>query len=256
MIDLRVLNRCLQRLSGVLPFVHSQWLIEDPKTWDYEVIVHRVPEGHPQYRIAHRTGVIGQVFRTDRPIVVPDVRNHILYDPFDEEVGWELALPARQDEMLTAVLNLEGSGHLELQPTTWHELAEAIIAETGWQVPEAPPERSDPGVVATRFEDVSASNADTFDQVIDYARAMANRGTTVLLVTDRPHLAYARSHPTVGQAIDQGSPLAECVYGIGRGLDFLALGSTTREDGILKPHHWRDIVDGRYENVLSAISQV
>ena len=133
-MDLRALNRCLQRLSDVLPFVHGQWLIEDPNTWDYRVIAYRVPTGHPQYDTAHRTGVIGQVFRTEKSIVVLDVRNHVLYDPFDEEVGWELALPTRQDDRLTAVLNLEGSGSLELQPTTWHDVAQAIEAETGWRV--------------------------------------------------------------------------------------------------------------------------
>ena len=252
MIDLSVLNRCLQRLSGLLPFVHGQWLIEDPKTWDYRVVAYRVPTGHPQYDIAHRTGVIGQVFRTEEPIIVPDVRNHVLYDPFDEEIGWELALPVRHDDTLAAVLNLEGSGSLEVQRSTWSDVTQAIEAETGWRVRSDPPEPHDSRVVATRFERVPSSHSDTLAQAIAFAQTIADRDTSVLLVANSPHSAAARRCPTVAEAINQGSPLGECVFGIARRLDFLALGSGTEEEIIVKPHHWRDIVDGRYEIVLSA----
>jgi len=251
-MDLRALNRCLQRLSDVLPFVHGQWLIEDPNTWDYRVIAYRVPTGHPQYDTAHRTGVIGQVFRTEKSIVVLDVRNHVLYDPFDEEVGWELALPTRQDDRLTAVLNLEGSGSLELQPTTWHDVAQAIEAETGWRVPTSPPEPHDSGVVATRFECVPSPHSDTLAQAIASAQGIADRDTTVLLVANSTNPSATRKCPTATEAIKQGLPLGECVHGIGRRLDFLALGSGTEEENIVKPHQWRGIANGRYELVLSA----
>src|SRR6266487_4290682 len=91
--DLEALGACLEHIEAVLSYRYAQWLVEDPLTWDYRVVAARIPAGGEGYSIAHRTGVIGQVFRTGRAIVVPDTRSHPLYDPFDTRIDWEVAIP-------------------------------------------------------------------------------------------------------------------------------------------------------------------
>src|ERR1700729_2007458 len=85
--------RWLDEIQEAFASTYCQWIIEDPDTRDYRVMTSLRPGGQNGFDVAHRTGVIGQVFRLKKPIIVPDTKNHPLYDAFDQSVAWELCFP-------------------------------------------------------------------------------------------------------------------------------------------------------------------
>ena len=85
--DFKQYHDCLLQLKTVIRYSYGQWLIEDPDNHDYKVVVSVTTENEPGYSIAHRTGIIGQVFRTKQSILASDLSNHPLYDPFDHTIG-------------------------------------------------------------------------------------------------------------------------------------------------------------------------
>ena len=82
---------------------------------DWKKFDQAIQEG---YDTAHRTGIIGQVFRTGRTLFAPDVAHHPLYDPFDPAITWELCFPVCAEGRLVAVVNLEGAGTLDIDQAT------------------------------------------------------------------------------------------------------------------------------------------
>lgn len=249
--DLNTLGACLGHLDAILPSRYAQWLVEDAITWDYRVAAERIPPGTVGYAIAHRTGVVGQVFRTRRAIFVPDTRSHPLYDPFDTGVDWELAIPVCQKRNLVAVLNLEGSGVLGLEANQWQAIAQLVLTATGWSIEESLPDPAEGGLVDTRLATFRALLGPTGDagRILKIGRRLARRGRTVLVIGVLPEVARPNSL-TVSEAEARGVPLAECFYGMGPGRDILQLGSPP--DGMRAFERlggWA-LVEGRYEFVL------
>ena len=223
-VDIKVLSNCLQRLMDLVPYLYGQWLVEDPETWDYRVVAARVPDHSSSYEIAHRTGVIGQAFRTQKPLFVPDTRQHVFYDPFDTSVDWELAIPVWEDKRFVGVLNLEGAGRLELRVDLWQALAAAVEAGTSWQVPFPAPRPDTTGLVKTLRLMIQSSDEDAS---IELARAITRGASTVLQVGEFPHLARC-SYPSACLAAARGGSLAECVHGVGPRWDVPSYGTSRR----------------------------
>jgi hypothetical protein len=245
-VDLNAVRACLEHLEITLRYRYAQWLVEDPLTWDYRVVAERIPAGAGGYAVAHRTGVIGQAFRTGRAIAVPDTRSHPLYDPFDADVDWELTIPVIQDGNLVAVLNLEGSGALALPASQWRTVRE-IVSATGWSVEDAPPDPMASGLLKTRRRTISTTSE--ANRVFNVGKRLAHRGKATLLIGVFPEIARSNS-PTACDAEARGMPLAECVRGVGPRLDILQLGLAA--DGMRAFERlggWA-LVEGRYEFAL------
>src|SRR6185436_7821856 len=133
------LEIALSRVAGFFPLRYAQWVVQSPETWDYLVVASRFPLDGSCYDIAHRPGVIGQVFRRERPIFLAAAQEHALYDPFDPSVEWELAVPLFDGERVAAVLNMEGTNSLSLDSGLWRNFADLLLSTTGWLLPEAAP---------------------------------------------------------------------------------------------------------------------
>lgn len=223
--DLVALSSALEKLEALFPYTYGQFLVEDSRTFDYCVVAERIPGGGEGYAIAHRTGVIGQVFRTRRAIAVPDTRRHPLYDPYDTSVDWELAVPLFRGGAFAGVLNLEGGG--TLPGNHWDDVARVLAA---CSLTAMPPDAEAGVLVQTR----RAFFADEHE-LIDAARRLAGEGRSVLMVGPFPEFAWAG---------DAHAPLAECIHGIAANIDVLQ----SNGDG-LGTLGW-SLVEGRYEFVL------
>lgn len=250
-LDLSISNECLEgifdRLSEALPFSYAQWVVESPPVWDYQVMVSRSPTGANCYDIAHRPGVIGQVFRRERPIFIPDARTHPLYDVYDSLVKWELALPLIDNGALVGVLNLEGGGNLELGGTLWQQLRNSLFSEVGLQLSEAAPKPGEAWMVKTTCVGIPGTTEPAADTALRLGRAAAEGGLSVLVAGDL-NLPASSVYPTVEEALAADVPLGGCFRGGGRRLDLLQVGVP----GALSAEvtSWWSLADGRYDFVL------
>lgn len=244
------IEEALDGLREVLPLAYAQWVVESPLTWDYTVVASRAPAGAACYDVAHRPGVIGQVFRRNRPIFLPRAGAHPLYDLYDPAVEWELAVPLRQEEDLAAVLNLEGGGNLNLDRPLWEHLGQLLLARTGLALPAALPEPGEAWMVQTTRVGVSDEAAPwAAEAALRLGRAAAGGGLS-LLVAGGLGLPVSATYPSVDAAQAAGLPLGGCFRGGGPGLDLLETGALTgarRED-----LPWWPLADGRYDFVLLA----
>lgn len=225
------LQRALGHLETLLPYTYAQFLAEDDER-DYRVIAARIPGGGTGYAVAHRTGVIGQVFRGRRAIVVADTRNHPLYDSYDATVDWELAIPLFRDGALAGVLNVEGCGAMALPLETWNRLSRVVAEATNCAIPASPPDARAEVVVPTKR--LSCAND---RELMETARRLANEGRSVLVI----------GVPSASDDIETGGmPLAERVHGVDAGIDAVALeyAAFQRLGG------WK-LVDGRYDFVIT-----
>lgn len=249
--DRETYRHCLESLRSVIPYSYAQWVVEDPDDHDYRVAAAVLPEGEPGYDVAHRTGVIGQVFRTRKAIVVPDVWNHPLYDPFDATVDWELCFPVFAGPEMKAVLNFEGQGALET--AGWEHVRRVAAEATSYSPPPSLPPAGDSCLVETRrFELRTGRGGACRPDVVELARAVARGGETTLLIGDYPELLRGRG-PTTAEASESGLGVSYCYFGAGPRLDLLAAGSLTREF-ILENHlGWWDNCKGRYAFVLLGV---
>jgi hypothetical protein len=221
--------------------------VEDSGSRDYRVVASIVPEGETGYDTAHRTGVIGQVFRTEKPILLADARNHPLYDTFDSNIEWELCFPLLLKGKLDAVINLEGAGLLDVSPNTWRSIGESIIKATQHQIASAP-QSDDPWRIPTTEVVVTQDQIDSSNNsVVGLARALARDGKYTLLVGDYPALLRGRS-PGLADIEGSGLTASYCFYGVEPRLDLLATG-TGSEESLLKTNWW-DHCDGRYSFVI------
>jgi hypothetical protein len=240
---------CLQGLSEILSFEYAQYLVEDPDSWDYRVVASILPEGETGYDTAHRTGVIGQVFRTQKPVIVPDARNHPLYDSFDSRVEWELCFPLLAEGKLEAVINLEGGGSLDVDLNTWRRIGEYILKATQRLIIPSLPEADDVWQVPTTQVVVRSNAGDSkCESVLALARALARDGQYTLLVGDYPALLRGRS-PTLNEIKDCGLSVSCCCFGVEPRLDLLAAGPRS-EKSLLTRTDWWHYCDGRYSFVV------
>jgi hypothetical protein len=245
-LDIEGIRACLYDMEAKFHYRYAQWLIEDPVTRDYRVIAECIPADATGYAIAHRTGVIGQVFRTGHAIAVPDTRSHPLYDPFDTDVDWELAMPVWRGESQVAVLNIEGSGAFELGASQWQALCE-IVSSMEWRIPGQLPNSLALGLVKTRRATFGTSGR--VGDVLKTGARLAQRGKTVLVIGDVSDAVPANSL-TACDAEARRAPLAECVRGVRTRMDVLPLGSRGRGMRAFERLGGWMLVEGRYEFVL------
>jgi hypothetical protein len=224
-------------VSDVLPFRYAQWLVEDPQTRDYRVAAARFPEGASCYDVAHRTGVIGQVFRLRRPLLVEAARAHPLYDPYDPAVEWELTIPLFLGVNLQAVLNLEGEGRPVLSPERWEALRARVAAEAHREIPPKLPRAGDEWKLETEWFEVRQLPGRA-GRVSSLAGAAARSGAWTLWVgspsSDRCRVA----------------PLAERIRGYSERLDVLVPPETP--PGAQELEELQKLVEGRYQLVIVA----
>jgi hypothetical protein len=233
----------LEQIEVLIPYAYAQVLAEHAPTRDYRVIAERIPAGAAGYAVAHRTGVIGQVFRTQRAIIVTDTHHHPLYDPFDVTVDWEVALPLIRSGALAGVLNVEGNGVLTLQPDTWNRVSRIVTDETAVTIPQSPPD-----AYATVLVRTERSFFDQEFAMLDSARRLAGEGKSVLMLTTLPEFARS-AHPTLTDARQGRISLAECINGFDDRIDAIILdghGLSAFES----LGGW-SLVDGRYDVVLA-----
>lgn len=243
-------RHCLTLLRTVVLCQYSQWLIEDPESHDYQVVASIIPEGEEGYDVAHRTGVIGQVFRLEKTILVPDTKNHSLYDPFDNTIEWELAFPVFIDERMTAVINLEGAGSLDPWEQVWRRVCEVVQQTTHCRAPSSAPEPDGQCLVDTRRIVIAGISDDAKDSdIVSLARATAAGGASTLLVGHFPDLLRGRE-PTLAEAHRQGLGASYCFVGVDRRLDLLPTGPATQQEILESQMNWWDTCKGRYEFVL------
>ena len=243
-------QNCIYSLQAITPFRYAQWVVEDSRTHDYLVTASVSPKGVSGYDVAHRTGVIGQVFRLGKPLFVANVRNHPFYDPFDNEMDWELTFPVVEKGNLRGVINLEGSGTLELREETWLEIYRVVKQITHYEAPLSLSEIDHNGLIKTR-RIVFAKNNDNDERasIVEIARAVARGGLTTLLIGDHPDLLAGRK-PTLLEANAQGLGVSYCYFGVDWRLDLLATGP---EDEVTRCRHdngWWETSSGRYDVVL------
>jgi hypothetical protein len=249
--DVETYQRCLICLQAIIPSPYSQWLVEDSHNHDYRVVASIVPDGADGYDTAHRTGIIGQVFRTEKPILALDVRKHPLYDPFDSEIDWELCFPVFADGKAKAVINLEGAGELSVDRETWDRLSRAVEEVTQCRPPALPPQADSPCLIETHRIVLRADGDDSEqkDDIVALARALARGGESTLLVGHYPALLHGRG-PTMMEAGQQGLSVSYCYFGVEPRLDLLATGPLSRELPLKSGMEWWNNCRGRYAFVL------
>lgn len=242
---------CLASLREIVPCQYTQWVVEDPETHDYRVVASILPEGEAGYDIAHRTGVIGQVFRTEQSMAVTDTRNHPLYDPFDGSIDWELCFPVFVEGRMTGVINLEGKGALAISAGVWDRVRQTVHETTQCQPPLSPPDVDNPQLIQSRRIMIrSDSGSDCQSDVIELGRALARGGASTLLVGHYPDLLGGRG-PTMAEASQQALGLSYCFFGVEKRLDLLATGPMAQESLLEHDADWWSTCKGRYAFVLA-----
>jgi hypothetical protein len=251
-LDIEMYSHCLAKLQTIVPYQYAQWLIEDPDTHDYRVISSVIPDGAEGYTTAHRTGVIGQVFRLEESILVPDVRDHPLYDPFDTDINWELCFPVFVGGKMTAVVNLEGAGALAVGAEAWDRVCQIVEETTQGRPPSPPPPADNPSLIDTHRIVVRTDQVDRERlAIIEMARAIARGGETTLLVGHYPDLLQGR-RPTIAEASQKGLGVSYCYFGVEQRLDLLATGPNTRQV-LLQHQEWWTNCNGRYAFILQPL---
>jgi hypothetical protein len=248
--DTETYRRCLDLLRSVVPYRYGQWLIEDLESYDYRVIASVVPENSANYATAHRTGIIGQVFRIEKPILAPDVGNHPLYDPFDDAIEWELCFPVFASGKMTGVINLEGTGRPESGHGVWNRICQVVHESTQCIPPSCVLQADTSYLVKTcRIVIRAASDQDQRSEIVNIARAIARGGESTLLVGHFPDLLRGRG-PTMAEASQKGLGVSYCYFGVERRLDLLATGPVPHLANSEDPLHWWQTSRGRYSFVL------
>ncbi|MBV9157815.1 MAG: GAF domain-containing protein [Acidobacteriaceae bacterium] len=243
-------ERCLHELTTALPFRYCQWLIENPDYFGYEVIASVLPDGETGYAVAHRTGVIGQVFRQKQPIFLADARKHTLYDVYDHTILWELCLPVFAGAELCGVINFEGTKRVDVNEQLWSTIDTIVYKNTNYCLPRNVPIPNAAHFVDTIQLAVPANGRQNQRaSMTAVGHALAAGGASTLLVGRFPELLAGRS-PDMAQAAEQKLGPSYCCFGVAANLDLLATGSFTEQDILDNQMNWRDISNGRYSFVL------
>lgn len=206
-----------------------------------------VPEGAESYSTAHRTGIIGQVFRTEESIAATDVHHHPLYDTFDDFIDWELCFPLFRNGVLESVINLEGSGEFRLDHEFWTDVCKVVEQMSGCRPVVSIPKNGGRFLKTHQFVIKAVADEDQH-ALIELAQVIAGSSKSTLLVGDYPHLLRDRG-PSLAEAVPRGLGISYCFFGVARGLDLLATGPNPTEVLRANPNWW-DLCDGRYDFVL------
>jgi len=242
-------RRCLANVQALIPCRYAQYVVEDPDDHEYRVIASVVPTGEEGYATAHRTGIIGQVFRLEQAITAPDVGKHPLYDPFDASIQWELCFPLFRAGRMVAAINLEGASALEVCQGGWDRIGNAVHETTGCMVSPAPPAAGRDCLVHTRRIAIRPgdSNCGRAD-VVGLARTLARDGESTLLVGPFPEFLRKRA-PNMEEAQMQGLAVSYCYVGVEPRLDLLDTGGLM-PDPCADVMGWWRTSNGRYEFVV------
>jgi hypothetical protein len=240
------LRKSLREIRGNLPYLYAQWLIEY-QNGDYRVVAAEGADGNESFDVAHRTGVIGQIFRTESPIWIGDVKGHPLYDPFDERVTWEIALPAFTPSGKVAVLNLEGSGKLGEVKRTWRRIADVVQRETGFCVSQKPPAIGKIEWWETRYIGVTFGDSRKRSALLlDLVNALAARGEWVVIIGNVP-TPKRSDYPTFAEATARGVAATACIRPLCARVDALATGNLKSQERAKCLRSCRKLVEGRYQ---------
>jgi hypothetical protein len=223
-------RQSLLDLRTVAPYLFAQWLYEDPLTLEYRV---GVEAGQDSFAVAHRTGIIGQVFRTGAPVLLRDVRSHPLYDPFDSSIAWECAIPFTALDGTRLVVNFEGKDDCP---------AGAVILVKLPQVFQQLPLRDFPASIPEQTQHLCADR----QALLAACEALARAGQRVAAIGFFADLAPA-DHLTYQEALQKERPLAECLFPYRPGVDLFLLSEFPVQD--LTPV-WRLLGNGRYHVLL------
>jgi len=245
--QLKIARQVLLALQSLCRAEYAQFITEAPVDCEYRVITAVIPENAEGYSTAHRTGIIGQVFRTGKAIIATDAHDHPLYDTFDDSIEWELCFPLFRDGVLEGVINLEGAGELILDRGLWADILHVVEHETKCQPPALPPDGAC-HLVNTRRLLIKALADENQDSIPKLARAIASCGEDTLLVGDYPNLLRGRG-PSLAEAVQRGLDVSYCFFGVEKRLDLLATGSNIGDQLRARPNWW-DLCQGRYEFVL------
>jgi hypothetical protein len=240
----RRLEMALDRVRELLPYDYAQWVVESPHSGDYVVVTARSPLGSECYEIAHRPGVIGQVFRRQQPIFLPEGTAHPLYDSYDPAMTWELAAPLFSKSGLAIVLNLEGQGRPVLDEAAWRRLGALLSSEAGWSPRGPVPTPGEARMLKTTEAKVPLEAA------LALAQDAANGGQYVL-VAGPLNLPASPIYPTLEEALRRRQPIGGCVRGGPQRLDLLVT-----ESAIESSVPWWPVVEGRYDLVLLAVQEM
>ena len=242
----------LSSLKSLCAAEYAQWIIEDPSDCEYRVVASLLPHGADGYETAHRTGIIGQVFRTEESILAMDVRNYPLYDTFDNSIDWELCFPVFDDGAVAGVVNLEGSGELTISRDSWAIIVRSVEQTTGYRAPASLAMSDSVRLFETREFFISAVPGKNAEALIELAQATARSGKHTLIVGDYPHLVRDRG-PTIAEAVQRGLGISYCFFAVEKRLDLLATGQSPND--VLQAYPlWRNLCDGRYEFVLAQVA--
>lgn len=254
-LEIDTIQQCLSLLQTIIPFRYAQWLIEDSQNHDYRVVAAVLPAGEVGYDVAHRTGIIGQVFRLEQAILAPDVGQHPLYDSFDSAIDWELCFPVFAQTELAAVVNLEGDGRIDLLPEMWYHFGEIVEENTQFHLSSSVPQVDSSYLIETRRIVIDGDSVDNQRiNIIEMAQGIARGGQDTLLVGDYPEILCDR-RPTLAEAIQQGVDVSYCYFGVERRLDLLATGPMSQQDLLEKKIDWWKTSQGRYTFVLEALAK-
>jgi hypothetical protein len=242
----------LSSLKSLCAAEYAQWIIEDPDDSEYRVVASLIPDGAEAYNTAHRTGIIGQVFRTEESILAMGIRNHPLYDTFDDSVDWELCFPVFVDGTLEGVINLEGTGELAVDQDLWATILRLVEEITRYRPPASLPTADSARLFQTRKFLIRAVPGENAGAFIELAQATARGGRHTLLVGDYPNLVRGRG-PSIVEAIQRGLGISYCFFAVEQRLDLLATGPNAHE--VLPAHpKWWNLCDGRYEFVVIQVT--
>jgi hypothetical protein len=199
-------------LRASVPYLYAQWLYEDPNSLEYRVAV---SAGEESYEIAHRSGIIGQVFRTGATMFVSNVCVHPLYDTYDSRITWEWAGMFGAVDGTRLVLNLEGQDHCNSAtlPQELHFLFRGL------------PLRTFP---ANAPADMPILCADP-NALLQACVTLAEAGQWVAAIGHFPDLAPS-NHVTYQEALKNNLPLAECIFPYKPRLDLFLLNSSALTD--------------------------
>jgi hypothetical protein len=206
-------QRSLLNLRAIVPFRYAQWIYEDPHDLEFRVAA---DASQDSFAIAHRTGIVGQVFRTGHPVFLADVRTHPLYDPFDPEIMWECVLPFTTTDGGRVVLNLEGVDG-------WSD-ADGLVT----RLPDllgALPLTGYP----TRLPRTLAALSGDAAALLAKCEELARAGHWVAVVGFFPEHA-PKGHLTYHEAVRQNRALAECVFPFKPRIDLFLLDACPVDD--------------------------
>ena len=155
---------------------------------------------------------------------------------------------------MAGVINVEGTGELDIQDEDWHCIGRIVHEQTRCRLSERMPRADDPCLIETREVVIRAAKEEEQRfHVAAMATAVATGGHSTLLVGHYPELLSGRS-PDMTEAATQSLSASYCCFGVDTGLDLLATGKLAEANILDNEMDWRGIARGRYDFVLVCVT--